>query len=52
MSAEPENIEQTPSPIVAALQREHPEWIGDVIYAFGRRRSSFHESISSPRVPF
>ena len=35
MSAEPENIEQTPSPIVAALQREHPEWIGEVIHAFG-----------------
>ena len=24
-----------PSPIVAALQREHPEWIADVIAAFG-----------------
>ena len=24
-----------PSPLVAALQREHPEWVGDVIAAFG-----------------
>jgi NADH-quinone oxidoreductase subunit C len=25
----------TPSPVVAALQREHPEWIAEVISAFG-----------------
>src|SRR6185436_8973653 len=45
MTSGPENIEQTPeqaassetapSPIVAALQREHPDWISEVIYAFG-----------------
>lgn len=46
MSSGPENIEQsseqtpssesTPShPLVAALQREHPEWIAEVIRAFG-----------------
>src|SRR6201991_4307729 len=35
MTSGPENIEQTPSPLGAALQREHPEWISDVIYAFG-----------------
>ena len=42
--AEPENKETTeiasseaaaPSPLVAALQREHPEWVADVIAAFG-----------------
>jgi NADH-quinone oxidoreductase subunit C len=42
--AESENNETTPiasseaaapSPLVAALQREHPEWVGDVIAAFG-----------------
>ena len=27
--------ETTPSPLVAALQRDHPEWIGEVIFAFG-----------------
>ena len=45
MSSGPENIDQTPeqpagseqspSPLVAALQREHPEWISEVIVAFG-----------------
>ena len=25
----------TPSPLVAALQREHPDWVGEVIEAFG-----------------
>src|ERR1700752_2292689 len=35
MAAEPENIEQTPSPLVAALQREPPPRTSDVIYAFG-----------------
>jgi NADH-quinone oxidoreductase subunit C len=45
MQSGPENIEQTaeptpsseaaPSPLVAALQREHPEWISEVVYAFG-----------------
>lgn len=46
MTSGPENIEQpteqspgsesTPShPLVTALQREHPEWIGEVIQAFG-----------------
>jgi NADH-quinone oxidoreductase subunit C len=45
MQAGPENIEPTPelsssstvapSPLVAALQREHPEWISEVIVAFG-----------------
>ena len=27
--------EQAPSPIVAALQREHPEWLTEVIEAYG-----------------
>src|SRR5437016_2712453 len=27
--------ESTPSPLVTALQREHPEWVSEVIYAFG-----------------
>lgn len=27
--------ESTPSPLVTALQREHPEWISEVIVAFG-----------------
>src|SRR5919112_1155267 len=36
----PENIEQSPEttpshPLVTALQQEHPEWIAEVIYAFG-----------------
>ena len=46
MTAGPENIEQqspeqtpsseaAPSPLVAALQREHPEWVREVIVAFG-----------------
>ncbi len=45
MQSGPENIEQTPeptsssdvapSPLVAALQREHPEWFSEVIVAFG-----------------
>ena len=46
MTSGPENIEQesteqtpssesTPSPLVAALQREHPEWLREVIIAFG-----------------
>lgn len=46
MTSGPENIEQpteqspgsesTPShPLVTALQREHPEWITEVIHAFG-----------------
>ena len=45
MSSGPENTEQspaqpggsetTPSPLVAALQREHPEWVSEVILAFG-----------------
>lgn len=45
MSSGPENIDQTPaqpvvsesapSPFVAALQREHPEWVGEVINALG-----------------
>jgi NADH-quinone oxidoreductase subunit C len=44
MASEPENNETTaipsieaaaPSPLVAALQHEHPEWIADVISAFG-----------------
>jgi NADH-quinone oxidoreductase subunit C len=44
MASEPENNETTPiesseaaapSPLVAALQREHPEWVEDVIAAFG-----------------
>ena len=45
MQSGPENIESTPeptpssevapSPLVAALQREHPEWISEVIVAFG-----------------
>ncbi|HKR10867.1 MAG TPA: NADH-quinone oxidoreductase subunit C [Pyrinomonadaceae bacterium] len=31
-----ESLEETaPSPVVAALQREHPEWVSDVIAAFG-----------------
>lgn len=31
-----ESLESAPpSPIVAALQREHPEWVADVIAAFG-----------------
>lgn len=45
MEPGPENIEAspeqstssevTPSPLVTALQREHPEWITEVIMAFG-----------------
>lgn len=45
MTSGPENIElspeqspssdRTPSPFVAALQREHPEWTTEVIEAFG-----------------
>ena len=46
MSSGPENIEQSPEqtpnsestpshPLVTALQREHPEWIAEVIHAFG-----------------
>ena len=45
MTSGPDNIEQSPeqtpssdaapSPLVAALQREHPEWVGEVIIAFG-----------------
>ena len=44
MASEPENNATTPiasseaaapSPLVAALQREHPEWITEVIDAFG-----------------
>ena len=46
MSSGPENIEQLPEqmpssentpshPLVTALQREHPEWIAEVIQAFG-----------------
>ena len=27
--------ESTPSPLVTALQREHPEWFSEVITAFG-----------------
>ena len=27
--------EQTPSPLVAAFQREHPDWVKEVIYALG-----------------
>src|SRR5678815_4778502 len=27
--------EQAPSPIVAALQREHPEWLTEIIEAYG-----------------
>src|SRR5215211_4726885 len=43
MASEPENKETTPiptleagapSPLVAALQREHPEWVAEVIEAF------------------
>ena len=43
MASEPENKETTPipseeaaapSPLVAALQREHAEWVTDVIEAF------------------
>ena len=32
---QPSVSETTPSPLVTALQHEHPEWIGEVIYAFG-----------------
>jgi NADH-quinone oxidoreductase subunit C len=44
MASEPENKEtdpipsleaDAPSPLVAALQQEHPEWVADVIDAFG-----------------
>src|SRR5438045_8887125 len=45
MQSGPENIaqspepspssESTPSPLVTALQREHPEWVREVISAFG-----------------
>ena len=54
MASEPENNETTPiasseaaapSPLVAALQREHPEWIADVIAAFGEI------TIVGPREP-
>jgi len=40
-NTEPQSPEQTPSseaapsPLVAALQREHPEWVREVIIAFG-----------------
>jgi NADH-quinone oxidoreductase subunit C len=36
-STEPSQSSETaaPSPFVAALQHEHPEWIGEVINAFG-----------------
>jgi len=44
MTAGPENIEQqspeqtpsseAPSPLVAALQREHPDWVREVVVAF------------------
>ncbi|PYS74289.1 MAG: NADH-quinone oxidoreductase subunit C [Acidobacteria bacterium] len=27
--------EQTPSPLVAAFQREHPDWVKEIIYALG-----------------
>jgi len=30
-----ESLEVTTPPFVAALQREHPEWVGEVITAFG-----------------
>jgi len=35
MQEQPSVSETTPSPLVTALQHEHPEWIGEVIYAFG-----------------
>ena len=35
MSEQLSTPDTTPSPLVTALQREHPEWIGEVIYAFG-----------------
>src|SRR5215207_7341237 len=45
MTSGPDNIEPSPeqtrgseaapSPLVTALQREHPEWAGQVIEAFG-----------------
>ena len=38
MTSGPENAEPTsaaPSPLVAALQRERPEWVSQVIEAFG-----------------
>ena len=35
MQEQPSVPETTPSPLVTALQHEHPEWIGEVIYAFG-----------------
>jgi len=31
----PVSSEPAPSPLVAALQREHPEWLSQVIEAFG-----------------
>ena len=35
MSEQLSTPDSTPSPLVTALQHEHPEWIGEVIYAFG-----------------
>src|ERR1051325_12037906 len=41
MTSGPENIEQSPEqstpshPLGTALQQAHPEWIAEVIYAFG-----------------
>src|SRR6185295_10204112 len=32
---EPPTTETAPSPLVAALQREHPEWVREVVIAFG-----------------
>ena len=32
---EPPTTEAAPSPSVAALQREHPEWVSEGILAFG-----------------
>jgi NADH-quinone oxidoreductase subunit C len=30
-----QSLEQTPSPLVAAFQREHPEWVSSVVEALG-----------------
>ena len=35
MSEQSSSPDTTPSPLVTALQRERPEWISEVIYAFG-----------------